>query len=136
MSTSDDTRVDHDILVIIGDDQRARFVRPGAGCPFEIVWEGYAASATPAHLSEGRRQFANDVAEHVGRFVRERPSLRLIVIAPPSFASALRASLGDMWPSLPGEVVRRDETGLEDARLLAFVETMLRAHPERFAVTR
>jgi hypothetical protein len=142
-----------DILVIAGDDQRARLVRLGAGAAFDVVWEGYAASgdvhalgqspdiarrsadATPTFPGESRVQFAGVVADQVHRLVDERPSLRLIVIAPPSFASALRASLGSLWPSLPGEVIRRDETRLDDARLGAFVRAMLAAQPEWVSTT-
>ena len=142
-----------DIIVIAGDDQRARLVRLGPGAAFDVVWEGYAASgdvhalgqspdiarrspdATPAFPGESGAQFAGDVAGQVRRLVDERPGRRLIVIAPPSFASALHTSLGGLWPSLPGEVILRDECRLDDAQLDAFVEATLAAHPEWISTT-
>jgi protein required for attachment to host cells len=138
-----------DILVIAADDQRARLVRRrGASKALEVIWEGYAASrevrglgqepdiarsstdATPNFPGEGRMQFAGDIAERVGRLVEETPSLRLLVIAPPSFDRALQHALGGMWPSLPERVIGRDETSLDDDGLLAFIRATLEGHPD------
>jgi hypothetical protein len=137
-----------DVLVIAADDQRARLVRPGASKALEVIWEGYAASrsvrdlgqapdmsrssadATPTFPGESRMQFAGDITERVARLVAETPRLRIIVIAPPSFALALQHALGSLGSSLPDQVIGRDETGLDDTRLLAFIRATLDAHPQ------
>ncbi len=135
------------VLVLVGDAERARVVRPSAGDTLDVVWEAYAATpdvrslaqapditrnspdATGAAGAETNAQFAHDVSEHVRTLASERPGLRLMVIAPPSFANALKAELGDSWPSRFGDVIDRDETRLDDEALRSVIKATLDAHP-------
>lgn len=135
------------VLVLVGDAQRARVVQPTVGDTLDVVWEAYAATpdvrsldqapdidrdsndATPTVRAETNAQFAHDVSEHVRVLACERPGLRLVVIAPPSFAKALKAELGTSWPTRSGDVIARDETKLDDATLQSVIKTTLEAHP-------
>lgn len=135
------------VLVLVGDAERARVVKPGTGDTLDVVWEAFAATpdvrsldqapaitrnstdATPTVRAESNAQFAHDVSEHVRELAGERPGMRLVVIAPPSFATALKAELGNAWPTRSGDVVTRDETKLDDEALRSFIKATLDAHP-------
>jgi len=141
-----DTKMDH-VLVLVGDSQRARVVRPGAADTLDVLWEAYATTpdvrpldqapditrnskdADAPRRAENNAQFAHDVSDGVRVLTNERPGLRLVVIAPPSFADALKADLGPAWPSRSCDVIHRDETKLDDAALRFFIKTTLDAHP-------
>jgi hypothetical protein len=133
------------VFVLVGDAQRARLVRPGRVETLELVWEVYAATpdvraldqapdmnrnspdATPAPGAETNAQFAHDVSDRVRILADAQPGMRLVVIAPSSFANALKADLGDVWPSRVGDVIHRDETKLDDEVLRAVITTRLNA---------
>lgn len=134
-----------DVLVLIGDAQRARLMRPARGDALNLVWAEYAATRDVHDLGQApdmsrnsedfphpvraddrneddEAQFARAVAQHVRDILQERAGQRLVVIAPRSFAAALEAPLGDAWPSRRGDVVYRDETQLEGEALRRVVD--------------
>lgn len=131
------------ILVLVGDAQRARMLRPGADDALDVVWEAYAATpdvrsidqapditrnsqdATPRVPAENVTQFAHEVADLVRRDTGERPDRRLIVIAPQRFALALKIELGQSWPSRTGDVIHRDETRLDERGVTSVIRAKL-----------
>ena len=86
-----------------------------------------SSDATSPVRAESTAEFARDVAARVLGFTASTPDSRLMVIAPSSFANALRAELGAAWPSARGDVIERDETRLDDAALRNVIETTLKA---------
>ena len=135
------------VLVLVGDAQSARIVRPGLGSNIDVVWEGFARTPKVSALnqapdfsrnSEGatrtargdeRSHFAHKVAGQIRSFVDGHLGPRLLVITPESFAQALRAELGAVWPSRKGDVIYRDETKIDDEALHHVIKTTLEARP-------
>jgi len=132
------------VLVLVGDAQRARVMRPTGADTLELVWEAYATTtdvrslgqvpdmnrnspdATPSSLAESNAHFAREVSNQVRSLVSAYPGMRLIVITPSSFANELKANLGKIWPSRPGDVVHRDETRLDDDILRSVIMARLK----------
>lgn len=131
------------VFALVGDAQQARVVRSSGVDGLELIWETYAAThdiraldqapdmnrnSPDARLTrgaEGNAQFAHDVSDRVRILADAHPGMRLVVIAPSSFAKALEADLGDVWPSRPGDVIYRDETKLDDEVLRSVIRARL-----------
>jgi hypothetical protein len=129
------------VLVLVGDAQRARVMRPKGGDTLDLLWEAYATTpdvrslgqapdmnrnspdATPSSRSpiESNAQFAREVSSQVRILASAYPGMRLVVIAPSSFANELKANLGSIWPSRLTDVVHRDETRLDDEVLRSVI---------------
>jgi len=134
-----------DVLVLIGDAQRVRVLRPAPGDALDVVWEVYAATRDVHALGQApdmsrnskdsppkpgvdallddEAEFVRTVAQHARDLLQGRAGQRLVVIAPRSFADALEAPLGNAWPSRRGDVIYRDETKLEGEALRRVVDS-------------
>jgi hypothetical protein len=136
---------ERDVFFLVGDANRARVVRPGAGDSLEVLWEAFSATpdvrslgqapdidrksndATPPARPETSAQFAHEVSDRVRLLAGQRPGLRLVVVAPPTFARELEADLGSAWPTRAGDVIARDETRLDDTALRTLIQVRLHA---------
>ncbi len=132
------------VLVLVGDAQRARVMRPKGADTLDLLWEAYATTpdvrslgqapdmnrnspdATPSSPIESNAHFAREVSNQVRILASAYPGMRLVVIAPSSFANELKANLGSIWPSRLADVVHRDETRLDDEVLRSVIAARLK----------